>query len=61
VSDAEYELLQDNLEHVEEIARLRALAVRAARAAIDAQERADGRHEAWLDAMVDESRTSAHG
>ena len=61
MSDAEHELLQDNLEHVEEIARLRALAARAAHAAIDAQERADGRHEAWLDAVVDESRTSANG
>jgi hypothetical protein len=61
VSDAEHELLQDNLEHVEEIGRLRALTVRAARAAIEAQERADGRHEAWLDAMVDESSASPNG
>jgi hypothetical protein len=60
VSDAEHELLQDNIERVEEIARLRALAVRAARAAIDAQERADGQHDAWLDAVVDESHSAAN-
>ena len=61
MSDAEHELLQDNIEHVEEITRLRALAVRAARAAIDAQDRVDGQHEPWLDAVVDESRASADG
>jgi hypothetical protein len=35
--------------------------VRAAQAAIEAQERADGRHEAWLDAVVDESSASTNG
>jgi DUF438 domain-containing protein len=49
VSDAEHELLKENTEQVEEIARLRALLRRAARAAIDAQERAEGRHDPWLD------------
>jgi hypothetical protein len=49
VSDAEHELLKENTEQVEEIARLRELLRRAARAAIDAQERAEGRHDPWLD------------
>ena len=49
MSDAEHELLKDTTEQIEEIARLRALVVRAARAAIEAQDRVDGRHEAWLD------------
>ncbi len=49
MSDAEHELLIDNTAQAEEIARLRALAERAARAAAEAQDRADGRHEAWLD------------
>jgi hypothetical protein len=45
VSDVEHELFK-------EIALLRALAVRAARAAIEAQDRADGRHDAWLDEVL---------
>jgi hypothetical protein len=49
VSDAEHELLIQSSAQAEEIARLRALVVRVAGAAIDAQERAEGRHEAWLD------------
>jgi hypothetical protein len=49
VSDAEHELLLDNTQQLEEIARLRALVVRAAEAAIAAQDRADGTHEPWLD------------
>jgi hypothetical protein len=55
VSDAEHELLKDTTEQLEEIARLRALVGRAARAAIEAQDRADGRHEAWLDDALGES------
>jgi hypothetical protein len=54
VSDAEHELLLDNTEHLEEIARLRTLVVRAARAAIAAQDRADGSHEPWLDDVLRE-------
>jgi hypothetical protein len=54
VSDAEHELLVENTAHVAEIARLRLLAQRAARAAIAAQDRADGGHEAWLDELLDE-------
>ena len=54
MSDAEHELLKENTEQVEEIARLRALLARAAQAAIDAQDRADGRHEAWLDQALGE-------
>lgn len=54
MSDAEHELLLQNTEHVQEIARLRALALRAARAAIDAQQRAEGHHDDWLDALVHE-------
>ena len=49
MSDAEHELLLENTAQTEEIARLRALAARAARSAVAAQDRADGRHEAWLD------------
>ena len=52
MSDAEHELLLDNTEQVAEIARLRALVARTARAAIAAQDRADGRHEAWLDDVL---------
>ncbi len=49
MSDAEHELLIENTAQTEEIARLRALVARAARAAIAAQDRADGTHEPWLD------------
>jgi hypothetical protein len=55
VSDAEHELLLETSEQAVEIARLRALLVRSARAAIAAQDRADGRHEAWLDDVVAEA------
>jgi len=54
VSDAEHELLLDNTQQLEEISRLRALVVRAARAAIAAQDRADGAHEPWLDDTLSE-------
>jgi hypothetical protein len=54
VSDAEHELLLDNTEHLEEIARLRTLLVRTAQAAIAAQDRADGAHEPWLDDTLHE-------
>jgi hypothetical protein len=56
VSDAEHELLRENTEQVQEIARLRALLARVARAAIDAQDRADGRHEPWLDELLPDLR-----
>ena len=52
MTDAEHELLLDNTAQTEEIARLRALAARAAQAAIAAQDRADGRHDAWLDEVL---------
>ena len=52
VSDAEHELLLDNTAQTEEIARLRVLAARAAKSAIEAQDRADGHHDAWLDDML---------
>ena len=55
MSDAEHELIKDNTELLEEIALLRTLLARAARAAIDAQDRADGRHEAWLDDALAEA------
>jgi hypothetical protein len=54
VSDVEHQLLLDNADHLETIARLRAEALRAARAAIAAQDRADGTHEPWLDDLVRE-------
>ncbi|HEU5307663.1 MAG TPA: hypothetical protein VFW97_10065 [Acidimicrobiia bacterium] len=54
MTDAEHELLVENTEHVAEIARLRALVLRAAHAAIAAQDRADGAHEAWLDELLDD-------
>jgi hypothetical protein len=56
VTDAEHELLLENTAQVAEIARLRALAVRAARSAIAAQDRADGTHEAWLDELLAANR-----
>jgi hypothetical protein len=52
VTDAEHELLIENTAQTEEIARLRALAARAARAAIEAQDHAGGRHDAWLDEVL---------
>jgi hypothetical protein len=52
MSDAEHELLKENSEQVEEIARLRALLLRAASAARDAQDRADGMHDSWLDDVL---------
>jgi len=55
VTDAEHELLLDNSEQLAEIARLRELVGRLARVAIEAQDRADGRHELWLDALVAEA------
>jgi hypothetical protein len=54
VSDVEHQLLLDNAEHLEAIARLRAEALRAAQAAIIAQDHADGTHEPWLDDLVRE-------
>jgi hypothetical protein len=57
VSDAEHELLLDNTAQTEEIARLRAVVALAARAAIDAQDRADGHHEPWLDEVLRELAT----
>lgn len=61
MTDAEHQLLVENAEHVEEIARLRASALRAAQAAIGAQDRVDGRHEAWLDDLVGELSASIEG
>jgi hypothetical protein len=52
VSDAEHERLLDNSEQAAEIARLRAVGLRAAPAAIAAQDRADGTHEPRLDDLV---------
>ena len=52
MSDAEHELLIENTAQTEEIARLRALVARAARSAIEAQDRVDGRHEEWLDELL---------
>ena len=54
MSDAEHELLLQSTERGAEIARLRMSGLRAARAAIAAQERADGTHETWLDDFVRE-------
>jgi len=61
VSDAEHQLLVENAEHVEEIARLRASALRAAQAATGAQDRLDGTHEPWLDDLVGELTASIEG
>jgi len=52
VTDAEHELLLENTAQTEEIVRLRAIGLRAVRAAIEAQDRADGHHEAWLDDLL---------
>jgi hypothetical protein len=60
VSDAEHELLKENTEQVEEIARLRELLRRAVRAAVEAQERADGRHDAWLDTWLDDAENPSN-
>ena len=59
MSDAEYELLKAHTEQVEVNGRLREAALRAARAAIEAQDRADGRHDPWLDDLVDELTVSS--
>jgi hypothetical protein len=52
VTDVEHELLRQSTEQMAEIARLREVALRAARAAAAAQDRSDGSHEAWLDDLV---------
>jgi hypothetical protein len=54
VSDVEHELLLENTEQVQELARLRELLLRVTRVAVDAQDRVDGRHDAFLDALLDE-------
>ena len=54
MSDVEHELLLENSEQVEELARLRELLLRVTRVAVDAQDRVDGRHDAFLDALLDE-------
>ena len=61
MSDAEHQLLVDNAEQAEIIARLRVAAVRAAHAAIAAQDRIDGAHEGWLDDLVRELSASVAG
>lgn len=61
MTDAEHQLLVENAEHVEEIARLRASALRAAQAAIGAQDRVDGTHETWLDDLVGELSATIEG
>ena len=54
MSDAEHQLLVDNT-------RLRADALRAAEAAIAAQDRNDGTHEGWLDDLVRELSAGVDG
>jgi len=61
MSDAEHELLKENSEQFDEIARLRAQLLRAASAARDAQDRADGTHEPWLDDVLRAVEAPAEG
>ena len=61
MSDAEHQLLVDNAEQAEIIARLRVAGARAAHAAIAAQDRIDGAHEGWLDDLVRELSASVDG
>ncbi len=49
MSDVEHEFLLENQGLRDEAARLRALAERAVRAAMAAQDAATGDHEPWLD------------
>jgi hypothetical protein len=49
VSDIEHELLLSAQELHAELTRVREVARRAVAAAIAAEDRADGHHEAWLD------------
>ena len=61
MSDAEHQLLVDNAEQAEVIARLRVAALRAAQAAIAAQDRIDGTHDGWLDDLVRDLSASVAG
>jgi hypothetical protein len=61
VTDAEHELLVQTAEQEAELTRLRDAALRAARAAIAAQDRADGAHDNWLDDLVDELGDAVRG
>ena len=61
MSDAEHQLLLDNAEQADLIVRLRVAALRAAEAAIAAQDRNDGTHEGWLDDLVRELSAAVNG
>jgi len=49
MSDAEHELIVDNLELQVRVDRLSVIALRSIAAASEAQDVAFGRHEEWLD------------
>ena len=53
MSDIEHELVVDNVELRDEVARLATVALRALESAIAAQDTALGRHDAWLDEARD--------
>jgi hypothetical protein len=52
MSDIEHEFVVENESLRQDLASVRALAVRAINAAIEAQDAAAGTHDAWLDAAL---------
>ena len=53
MSDVEHELVTENRALRERVDRLRDVALRSTTAAIQAQDAAAGRHDAWLDEAMD--------
>jgi hypothetical protein len=52
MSDAEHELIVDNIDLREEVVRLGDIAHRSLAAALEAQDAAFGRHDAWIDEAI---------
>ena len=52
MTDAEHEYVKENSALQEEVARLKEIAARALRAAIDAQDAERGGHDDWMDSAL---------
>jgi hypothetical protein len=59
MSDAEHELIVDNLDLREDVVRLGRIAYRSLAAAREAQEAAFGRHDPWIDEAIRETAVRA--
>jgi hypothetical protein len=55
MSDAEHELIVDNMDLREEVTRLGDIVQRSLAAALQAQEAAYGRHDPWIDEALRET------